>query len=372
MAHKVTFFPGSTTVEVDDGETILEAAIKAKVQVNNVCGGKGTCGKCMVIVDGNVDGERGKLSEEEFQLGYRLACQARVRGDLSVFISEKQQVTEHQILVTYNGRDVEELSPITETRKLDLTAPTKADNMADLERVTCALDIPDLMVPLDLLRSLPGLLREGGWQLSVLFAREDGGHRLMALEKGSKVIPNYGVAVDIGTTTVVAELVDLSTGKTVGHASDYNRQLVCGEDVLSRIAYAEERGLERLTDLVTDTVNGLIAQLCAERDKRRRFHSGTCADDIASVAIGGNTTMVHMLLGLDPKNIRYDPYIPVTNVPPSLLASEVKLRAHPDAPVYCVPGKGIMGGRGHHCRCSAVRDAPQGRAVHAHRCRDQR
>lgn len=339
MGRKVTFFPGSIVAEVQDGDTILDAAVQAGVQVNSVCGGKGTCGKCLVIVDGATDGEIGQLSQEEYRLGYRLACQARVRGDLSVFIPEESQVSEHQILASYHGREHDELSPLTETRKLDLPAPTMDDNQGDLERVTCALDMPGLIVPLPLLRQLPKLLREGGWQLNVMVAREDGGRRLMLLEKGSKSCPNYGVAIDIGTTTVVAELVDLTTGRTLAQASDYNRQLVCGEDVLSRIAYAEEKGLGRLTELVTDTVNGLIAQLCAERDKRRRYHSGTCDDDIASIAVGGNTTMVHMLLGLDPKNIRYAPYIPVTNMPPALRASEVGLRAYPDAPVYCVPGR---------------------------------
>ncbi len=339
MGRKVAFFPGSIVAEVQDGETILDAAVQAGVQVNSVCGGKGTCGKCLVIVDGVADSEIGQLSPEEFKLGYRLACQTWVRGDLSVFIPEGSQVSEHQILASYQGRAIEELSPLTESRRLDLAAPTMDDNQGDLERVTCALDMPGLMVPLALLRQLPNLLREGGWQLSVMVAREDGGRRLMMLEKGSKSLPNYGIAIDIGTTTVVAELVDLSTGRTLAQASDYNRQLVCGEDVLSRIAYAEEKGLERLTELVTDTVNGLITQLCAERDKRRRYHSGICGNDIASIAIGGNTTMVHMFLGLDPKNIRYAPYIPVTNVPPVLRASEVGLRAHPDAPVYCVPGR---------------------------------
>ena len=339
MGRKVTFFPGSIMAEVQDGETILDAAVRAGVQVNSVCGGKGTCGKCLVIVDGAADGEVGQLSPEEFKLGYRLACQTRVRGDLSVFIPEESQVSEHQILASYQGREIEELSPLTESRKLDLLAPTMDDNRGDLERVTCALDMPGLMVPLPLLRQLPKLLREGDWQLNVMVAREDGGRRLMLLETGSKSLPNFGIAVDIGTTTVVAELVDLITGRTMAQASDYNRQLVCGEDVLSRIAYAEEKGLERLTELVTDTVNGLIAQLCAERDKRRRYHSGICDDDIASIAIGGNTTMVHMFLGLDPKNIRYAPYIPVTNMPPSLRASEVGVRALPDAPVYCVPGR---------------------------------
>lgn len=339
MGHMVTFFPGSIIVEVQDGQSILDAAVAAGVQINSVCGGKGSCGKCIVIVDGPVDSEERKLSAEEYALGYRLACQTAVRGDISVFIPEEAQVSEHQILAHYRERSVDEYSPLTEVRKLDLPAPSLDDNLADLERVSCALNEPELFVPLPLLRALPSTLREGGWQLSVMLSRQDGSARLLSLEKGSKGISNYGMAVDIGTTTVVAELLDLNTGKTVAQASDYNRQLVCGEDVLSRIAYAEEKGLERLTELIVDTVNGLIAQLCAERDKKRRFHSGTCDDDIASVVISGNTTMVHMLLGLDPKNIRYAPYVPIANVPPVLAASDIGLRVLPDAPVYCVPGR---------------------------------
>ncbi|MDW5562017.1 MAG: ASKHA domain-containing protein [Methanomassiliicoccus sp.] len=345
MAHTVTFFPGSIVASVQDGQTILDAAVAAGVQINSVCGGKGTCGKCLVIVDGPSESEPGHLTDEESRLGYRLACRTVVRGDLSVFIPEESQVSEHQILARYHGREAEDLTPLTEVRRLDLAAPSLEDNLADLERVTCALGNPDLVVPLPLLRDLPAVLREGGWQLSVMLSHLDGTERLMAIEKGSKAIPNYGLAVDVGTTTVVAELIDLATGRTVAQASDYNRQLVCGEDVLSRIAYAEEKGLERLTELVVDTINGLINQLCAERDKKRRFHSGTCDEDIASIVISGNTTMVHMLLGLDPKNIRYAPYIPITNVPPVMTASEVGLRAQPDAPVLCVPGRaGYVGG----------------------------
>ena len=172
-----------------------------------------------------------------------------------------------------------------------------------------------------------------------MLTRLGGSARLLALEKGAKGIPNYGMAIDIGTTTVAAELVDLNNGKVVAQASDYNRQLVCGEDILSRIAYAEEKGLTRLTEIVLDTVNGLNAQLCAERDKQRKYHSGTCSDDVASIVVSANTAMVHMLLGLDPKNIRYSPYIPIANVPPSLSASDIGLRALPDAPVHIVPGR---------------------------------
>lgn len=339
MGHTVTFFPGSIAVEVRDGETVLDAAIAAGVQINSVCGGKGTCGKCLVIVDGPSESMPGALSADELDRGYRLACRTVVRGDMSVFIPEEAQISEHQILASYHGREAPDLTPLTEVRKLDLAAPSLEDNLADLERVACALGDPHLIISLPLLRSLPKVLREGGWQLSVMLSRPNGVERVMAFEKGSKDIPNYGMAVDIGTTTVVAELVDLNTGRTVAQASDYNRQLVCGEDVLSRIAYAEEKGGKRLTELVVDTINGLIAQLCAERDRKRRYHPGSCSEDIASIVVSGNTAMVHTLLGLDPTNIRYEPYIPVANVPPVLTASEIGLRAQPDAPVLCVPGR---------------------------------
>ncbi|OPY26496.1 MAG: Na(+)-translocating NADH-quinone reductase subunit F [Methanomassiliicoccales archaeon PtaU1.Bin030] len=339
MAHKVTFFPGGMMTEVEDGETVLDAAVAVGAQINSVCGGKGTCTKCLVIIDGPSDSEMGKLSREEYDLGYRLACQTKIRGEVSVFIPEESQISEHQILAAYSGREAGELTPLTVCRRLDLSAPSLEDNRGDLERVMDALEVPSLEVPLPILRELPQVLREGGWQLSLMLSRWDGSHRLMAIEKGSKSLANYGIAVDIGTTTVVAELVDLNTGKTVAQASDYNRQLVCGEDVLSRIAYAEEKGVGRLNELVRDTVNGLITQLCAERDKRRRFHSGTCDTDIASVAVGGNTAMVHMLLGLDPTSIRYAPYISTTNVPPVLPASDIGIRSLPGAPVYCVPGR---------------------------------
>jgi uncharacterized 2Fe-2S/4Fe-4S cluster protein (DUF4445 family) len=339
MGHTVTFYPGGTVVEVQDGETVLDAAVAAGVQVNSVCGGKGTCGKCLVIVDGPTGSETRKLSPEEHQLGYRLACQTTVRGDITVFIPEEAQVSEHQILAGYHGRQAPDLTPLTEVMRLDLNAPSLEDNLADLERVACALGEKGIAISLPLLRELPRLLREGGWQLSVMLTRLGGNARLLALEKGAKGIPNYGMAIDIGTTTVAAELVDLNNGKVVAQASDYNRQLVCGEDILSRIAYAEEKGLTRLTELVLDTVNGLIAQLCAERDKQRKYHSGTCSDDVASIVVSANTAMVHMLLGLDPKNIRYSPYIPIANVPPSLSASDIGLRALPDAPVHIVPGR---------------------------------
>src|SRR5690606_27946958 len=128
-------------------------------------------------------------------------CQTKIRGEVSVFIPEESQISEHQILAAYNGREAGELTPLTVCRRLDLSDPSMEDNRGDLERVIDALETPSLEVPLTLLRELPQVLREGGWQLSLMLSRWDGIHRLMAIEKGSKTLANYGIAVDIGTTT---------------------------------------------------------------------------------------------------------------------------------------------------------------------------
>ncbi|WP_019176229.1 ASKHA domain-containing protein [Methanomassiliicoccus luminyensis] len=340
MKRRVSFFPGSTSVEVDDGATVLDAAVAAGVPVNSVCGGKGTCGKCVVIVDGpTAMTGKGNLSDEEVGLGYRLACLTEVKGDLTVFVPEGSQVREQQIMTTYRKEEAGKLSPLAERRMADMPAPSLDDSTADLERFLNALGVPDLEVPLPLLKRLPRTLRDSGWRVSALIGRTDRGRRLMDVRSAAQSPKEYGIAVDIGTTTVVAELVDLSTGDPVAQSSDYNRQIVAGEDVLSRIAFAEEKGAGRLTELVLDTINGLVGQLCEERDEKRRYHSGICGDDIVAVSVGGNTVMTHLFLGLDPKNIRYEPYIPTAGIPPITRAQEVGLRVHPEAPVYCVPGR---------------------------------
>lgn len=340
MKRRVSFFPDSTSVEVDDGATVLDAAVAAGVPVNSVCGGKGTCGKCVVIVDGpTAMTGKGNLSDEEVGLGYRLACLTEVKGDLTVFVPEGSQVREQQIMTTYRKEEAGKLSPLAERRMADMPAPSLDDSTADLERFLNALGMPDLEVPLPLLKRLPRTLRDSGWRVSALIGRTDRGRRLMDVRSAAQSPKEYGIAVDIGTTTVVAELVDLSTGDPVAQSSDYNRQIVAGEDVLSRIAFAEEKGAGRLTELVLDTINGLVGQLCEERDEKRRYHSGICGDDIVAVSVGGNTVMTHLFLGLDPKNIRYEPYIPTAGIPPITRAQEVGLRVHPEAPVYCVPGR---------------------------------
>lgn len=338
MAHRVTFFPGNVTAEVEDGETVLDAAIAAGVQINSVCGGRGTCGKCQVLVEGPHRTEEGPQDELSAAYGYRLACHTIPEGDLSVFVPEESQVGAGKILTWYKEAAMPSAGPLAECVVVDLAAPTLHDHLADLERLRCGLGRPGADIALPALRGLPSALRAGGWKVAATIARTGEG-RIIEVRPALNDCRHLGAAVDIGTTTVAVELVELSTGRTVAQASAYNRQLVAGEDVLARIAYAEEKGVGRLHELVVSTINELVGELCELRDAQRSPAQRLCADDIVAMSIGANPTMVHLLLGLDPRHIRYEPYVPVAHRPPAVAASQLGLGIHSEAPVYCVPGR---------------------------------
>jgi len=339
VKRKVTFLPGAASAEVEGKATIYDAAVDAGASVNGSCGGRGVCGRCKVLVDGPTerDGD-GPLTPDEVASGYRMACLARPLGDVSVMVPETAMNGGMRIESGYADRELGELLPLAYRRTADMPAPTLEDPAPDLERLLAALGQGRLDIPLGVLKTLPSTARSSGWKVSALIADTGSGSRIMSVEPASRPRRDLGLAIDLGTTTVAAEMVDLRNGKVVARASDYNRQIICGEDVLSRIAYAEEHGPRRLNELVLDTINSLLPGLCAQRDDERKFHSGRCGEDVVAVAVAGNTAMVHLLLGLDPTNIRYEPYVPAAGSPPALTASEVGLNVSGEAIVACVPG----------------------------------
>lgn len=336
MLYSVTFFPNNSTVEVEGGTTLLDSAVKAAISMNAVCGGEGKCGKCRVIVEGAVDSPDTALIDPlDWENGYRLACQSKVRSDLIVFVPQEAQVGEHKILTTFHVTELKELSPLVNWRFLDLPLPTLDDNLGDLERIERSLGLirGELDAPLEVLRKLPDVIRDSDWNISVVM---EGEHNLIDIRSG-ECLRELGIAVDIGTTTVVAALIDMRTGEVLSQASDYNKQIVCGEDVLSRIAFCEECSVERPQRLVLDTVNSLVSKI--QNDIKAREEFTLTGDDISSISVAGNTTMIHLLLGLDPRGIRYDPYVPLTNLPPIMRAGDVGIEILPQAPVYFVPGR---------------------------------
>jgi uncharacterized 2Fe-2S/4Fe-4S cluster protein (DUF4445 family) len=338
MKFKIRFLPMSVETNVDSGMNLLDAASEAGVDINSSCGGKGTCHKCKVLVEGpseisSIEG----LDERSLKEGYRLACQTRAIGDLSVFVPEEARVGAHKILENHRAAAVKQLNPMTNLREVTMEEPTLLDSIGDFERVLRTLEADEARIPLSELERLPRLLRGNKWKVDVVMgARDLGGGIVSFSDAGSR---NIGVAVDIGTTTVVLSLIDLSTGKLLSTASEYNRQMKAGDDVISRISYAEEGGLAELKDLIIGTINLLV------QEARASSTEPVDEREITSFAIAGNTTMIHLLLGLDPKRIRYEPYVPVTNLPPVLRSQQLGLAGNEQALVYCIPGRaGFVGG----------------------------
>ena len=326
MKFKVRFLPDDIVVTVDRGTRVLDAAVNAGVDINSSCGGKGTCRKCRVAVGDLAD--PGSIPE-----ALQLACQTYVDRDISVGVPEETRIRTHQILDTHRPHDIEDLSPLALWTEVELPEPSLVDNLGDLERLGRALDLEpaDMQVPLEVLRLLPRLLRNESWRIEVVRRASDIGGSVIRICPAGR--PRLGAAVDIGTTTVVLVLVDLLTGKTLATSSDYNRQARAGDDVISRIAYAEEGGLEELQDLILRTVNQLLGEAMSS------IGSPISDEDICALSVAGNTTMVHLFLGLEPKFVRYSPYIAASNFPPVNKAKDLGMHICPNAPVYCVPGR---------------------------------
>jgi uncharacterized 2Fe-2S/4Fe-4S cluster protein (DUF4445 family) len=347
MKHKITFIPDNVTVDVDDNTNLFKAVKAAGVYVQSSCGGKGNCGKCKVVVkEGTV--ERGKsasyLSAEEQTQGYVLACHSRVKSDLIVEIPpESRMQAKHKIAT---GANTDELLALMQRAGgclesrisriyLEISPPTIDDNISDLERLRRALDgagfpSANLHVNYMMLSKLPHVLREGAWKVTVSVFNVGEVLEVLDIFPGNVVKQRYGAAVDIGTTTVVVYLVDMTNGHIIGTASTYNSQVKCGDDVISRIVYATERhGLKELQALAVDSISAMIRELA----EKQRVKPGM----IDYIVVAGNTTMEHLFYGIDPTFIREEPYIPAATFFPLIRGKSVGLSIDPQAIIYAVP-----------------------------------
>ncbi|GAB6153907.1 ASKHA domain-containing protein [Desulfosporosinus burensis] len=231
------------------------------------------------------------------------------------------------------------LEPLSRKVFLSLKPPSPQDNRADVDQVRHTLERSYglVSVPLALMPRIPGICRSANWQITATLGDTGQGWTLIDIEPGDTTQEHFGLAIDIGTTTVVVYLINLCDGTVLRHAADYNDQIVMGEDILTRIRHAAELdGLARLQKAVLDTLNRLIKRLYPLTSKTSK---------ITAAAIGANTTMIHLLLGLDPASICRAPYTPVVNSPGIISAREIGLEIHPSAPVYCLPSIGsYLGG----------------------------
>lgn len=342
--YVVSFKPEIKKATVEQGDTILNAAVLADIFINSVCGGLGKCGKCKVQVKGKVEARDSDLiSEDEKANNMYLACETKVLGDLEVYIPEISRAAKHQILTKSKAIHIESLSPITRKFRLTLPAPSLEDNVSDLERLKKGLEdlgIKEAEMGLPLLRNTARALRDNIWDVSVTVSEIEYGCEIINVESKDEQAKHFGLAIDIGTTTVVVSLIDLNSGEIISSKSNYNKQIVCGEDVLARINYAEEEkgGLARLNKLIIETINFLIEKLTLDDELcRRGVNYGTCKEDITCIVASGNTTMSHLFLALDPQHIRFEPYIPTASLIPYIKAKDLGLEVNPEALVYLLP-----------------------------------
>jgi uncharacterized 2Fe-2S/4Fe-4S cluster protein (DUF4445 family) len=362
-SSEVLFWPEGQKTTVEAGTTLLEAAQAAGAHINNLCGGQGVCGQCKVkIKKGRVEGVSrclNMLTREEIEEGYVLACQTCVEESLEVEIPPESRLIGEQILTegdvfsysepaaieepSHGEAKVPLHSPLTFRVYLELPPPDLDDNLSDLDRIYRELrrrwDVPHIDIELGVLRELGLILRENGWKITVTLGRTTGGLRIIEVQGGDTMRRNFGVAVDVGTTTVVVQLVDLATGQILTSLASHNRQIRYGEDVISRIIYAcqKKEGLDALNRAVIENINELITQL-VQRE-------GMTLDDVTGVLTAGNTTMAHLLLGLPPCYIRVEPYVPMACMYPVVKAAETGIRIHPNGLLASVPSvSGYVGG----------------------------
>jgi len=347
MKHKVTFLPDNVTVSVDDNTSLYRAVKAAGVYVLSSCGGKGNCGKCKVVIkDGTIESGKSRsfLTAEEADRGYALACLSRVKGDLTIEIPPESRMQAKHKIATGAKTDellkhMQSIGGCFESRisraYIELSPPTIDDNISDFDRLRRALDqagfsASHIHMNYLALSKLPRVLREGNWKVTVSFFNVTEVLEVLGIFPGDATKTRYGAAVDIGTTTVVVYLVDMTNGHIIGTASTYNSQVKNGDDVITRIVYATERnGLKELQDLVVGNINTLLTELAEKNNVPQGL--------IDYIVVAGNTTMEHLFYGIDPQHIREEPYIPVATFFPLIRGKNVGLRIDAQAILYAMP-----------------------------------
>ena len=328
--HKIKFLPYNKEISIEHGDNLIRAAMEAGAHINASCGGEGVCGKCRVIIeDGNVEGGiTEKLSKEDLGRGYRQACLSSVQNDLVVRIPVESEVDAGVFNLQKTPRrtakiweiNLEELKekglfmPPVEKKYLELPEPTSQDNLPDVTRLVSFLkakhDEHRLVVQLPVIRKIPDILRKDEFKVTATLARPVHSGRkthIINIQPGDTTDRNYAIAVDVGTTTIYSQLIDLITGDVLAQFGEYNGQISYGEDVISRIIYAgKPNGFQKLHEVVIATINKLIKKMI----KRARIDP----DEISTITLAGNTTMTQLMLKVNSKYIRLSPYVPASTL----------------------------------------------------------
>jgi uncharacterized 2Fe-2S/4Fe-4S cluster protein (DUF4445 family) len=351
LNKRVVFKPYDITVEVPEGENLLRAALQAGVHINASCGGEGVCGKCRILLEsGKLDVVRsGLISDDDWDLGYRQACQSRVLSDVVVRIPPESLLDRRTLTRRRGGvglrpspidlaalKEEGLYNPAFKKRFVRLTPPSLADNANDLSRLERGLAqqhaVDTLTLDFFLLRKLAPVMRQQDFQVTATLdfsRRRFRSPHMSNVEPGDTTGRHFAIAIDIGTTTVWVQLLDLVHGEILGHAADYNAQMSYGDDVITRIVFSQkELGLQKLQRSVASTINQVLHRLLKQHQ--------LSVQEISHITLAANTTMTHLFYGIDPKFIRLAPYTPTAGSIPLMRARDLGLEVPEHVFIYCV------------------------------------
>jgi uncharacterized 2Fe-2S/4Fe-4S cluster protein (DUF4445 family) len=331
----LAFQPSGTRVRVPPGVTLFDAASWNGIAIDSTCGGHGTCKKCKIrIIDGHVPPsplDARAFSPDELRDGWRLACRAQAAADLQIEVPPL--MTRPKAATVGVGRQVI-LRPAAQKRYLELAEASLSDQRTDLERVLAGVDDLELRTDLGVLRSIGSVLRAADYKVTAVIVDDV----LIDVQPGDTTARLYGIAFDLGTTTVVATLLDLSTGTPLAVASMLNKQQPFGADVITRISaiMMEPAAKGTLARLAHETLAELTTDVCTQ--------AGVDPAEVCEVALAGNATMTHIALGIDPEPLGVAPFIMAARQLPEVLAADLGLPVHPRARAFLFPAFGAYVG----------------------------
>jgi uncharacterized 2Fe-2S/4Fe-4S cluster protein (DUF4445 family) len=343
----IVFLPAGKRGLFPSGTTVLQAARQLGVDVDSVCGGRAICGRCQIVlaegefakhgIRSRADhlsavgaAERAYSERHPIAGGRRLSCQALIEGDVVIDVPADSQVHKQLVRKSFEAREIQ-LDPPIHLYLVDVPQPVIEDPKGDLERVLLALErewqLTGIWADLSVIQRLRNERRTGQWQATVAI-RE--GTELVGVWPGFKERV-YGIALDLGSTTIAAHLCDFTTGEVRASAGTMNPQIRFGEDLMSRVSFAiqNDGGAKMMTDAVRGAINSLIAQVVRD--------AHIAVTDVLEIALVGNPVMHHLALGLDPRPLGVAPFTLATNTAQNVRSSDLDLAIHPAGRLYALP-----------------------------------
>ena len=350
---KVNFKSHNKEVYCNEGDNLLEVARNSNIFIDAPCNGNVSCGKCKVkLLKGKVDTQKTlHIKDEEWEQGYILACHTKLIEDVEIKVPSKLSSSMHGMKIEGSDKNKDKeifdrAKNIIETHDLDfktnivktyieLDEPTLDDNISDVDRlerhVRNNLGFNEIDFRLELLRKMPMIFRESDFKITITYIKKKNKVTILNIEQGNTEDKLYGVAIDIGTTSVVVCLVNLYTKEVVDKASSGNAQIKYGADVIHRIIYSTKKnGLEQLNKAVIDeTINPLLESIYTRNDINK--------DNVVTLMVAGNTTMSSLFLGVYTDYLRQEPFIPPFLKSPKLMGEDIGLNVNASAYVYLAP-----------------------------------